>query len=164
MNFKRRKHENLKRCNHTAARSSRPAWLQPWPRKPWKQWKPSRTSRTWGISLRKSIGKMWFSEVLIFFQWSSLLFQWSHMVSESIRSYDSVPAKTSDRLGLTAETCREVTIFARHERPLKGFWTVYACSSWFSKKFLGNSIWLQSFQIDFKYHFNHKTFFQSKTV
>ena len=112
---------------HIQSYSSRPAWLQPWPRKPWKQWKPSRTSRTWGISLRKSIGKMWLSEVLIFFQWSSLLIQWSHMVSESIRSYDSVPAKTSDRLGLTAEACREVTIFARHENVLTLFSKTWVC-------------------------------------
>ena len=47
------------------------------------------------------------------------------MVSEYIRSYNSLPAKASDRLGLTAEACREVTIFARHEKVLKLFTSVY---------------------------------------
>ena len=116
----------------------------------------------------KSIEEMWLSEVLmmsssfsndlhIIRMKSHGIHNTIHYTIHTLRSCNSLPAKASDRIGLTAETCREVTIFARHERPLKGFWTVYACSSWSSwfwidfqrmtEKFRGHSIWFQSSNI-----------------
>ena len=138
--------------------SNRPAWLQPWPRKPWKLEAAmeaiiKKTLLEQVKNTRENIKQIWLSEVLIFFQWSLLLFEWNHMVSESIRSYNSLPANASGRLGLTAETCWEVTISARHEKPLKRFW---GCL-----RFLHD---MQRIPWVIPSDFNHKTFFQSKTL
>ena len=82
------------------------------------------------------------------------------MVSDSIRSYNRLPAEASDRLGLTAETCRGVTIFARHENVLTLFSKILICSPVFTVSRFLKEFPRKGTQSDFK----HDTLFQSKTL
>ena len=142
LHFLNESQEDLNRCNHIAA-------VQPDSShdlgNPGNQWELNETI------IRNIIIHHWKGNKGITFWDSSLcpmiftLFQWNHMASPT---QSDPTAKASERLGLTAETCRGVTIFARHDsRPWKGSETVYVffmISREFPRASNLRPIWFQS--------------------